>query len=247
MVADEGLGEPHVIDQLGHRRRRLGQAPDDPEPVHVGERPVECAELAQVVGLVDDRGQGSADPGRRRGQDELPAGSRRVRDRADRLNTRLYKGSLILISRPRECQGSLRGRPGCRRSRRGRPAAHRRPCRVSEGRTGERDLPGRSERSGSRDGSSSRSDSSRASRPRFSWTSRTCLNCFASPVRIPSRSAARRSRSRRRSRAASLGGRSISSSRSRSRAFTRRRVPRPEARRQDPGGSASVGGRSASS
>jgi hypothetical protein len=61
-----------VIDELGHGRRRLGQAPDDPEPVHVGKRPMERAQLAQVVGLVDDGGKGPADPGWRRGQGEAP-------------------------------------------------------------------------------------------------------------------------------------------------------------------------------
>jgi hypothetical protein len=97
VVAHEGLGEPHVIDQLRHGRRRLRQAPDDPEPVDVGERPVERAQVAQVVRLVDDGGKGPADPGWRRGQGEAPGlGLGESTGRGPRLNERLYKGSLIL-------------------------------------------------------------------------------------------------------------------------------------------------------
>jgi hypothetical protein len=80
VMAHERLGKSDVVDQLGHRGGGLGQAPDDPEPIHVRERPVERAQLAQVVRLVDDRGKSPADPGWRRGQEKAPrAGSRRVR------------------------------------------------------------------------------------------------------------------------------------------------------------------------
>ena len=61
--ADERLGEPDVIDELGDRRRAPGQPLDDPQPVDVGEGLVEQAQLAQVVGLIDDRGDRRADAG----------------------------------------------------------------------------------------------------------------------------------------------------------------------------------------
>jgi len=54
VVTHERLREPHVIDQLGDRGGRLGEAADDPEPIHVGERPVERSQLAKVIRLVDD-------------------------------------------------------------------------------------------------------------------------------------------------------------------------------------------------
>jgi hypothetical protein len=43
-----------MIDQLGHRCRTVGQALNDPQPVHVGEGLVKQPNLAQVIGLVDD-------------------------------------------------------------------------------------------------------------------------------------------------------------------------------------------------
>ena len=57
-----------MIDELGHRRRARGQALDDAQAVDVGERLVEAAQLAQVIGLIDDRGDRRADVGGRRGQ-----------------------------------------------------------------------------------------------------------------------------------------------------------------------------------
>jgi hypothetical protein len=53
-----------VIDQLGDGGWRFRQAPNDAEPVDVGERAVERAQLAKLIGLVDDRGECPADPGR---------------------------------------------------------------------------------------------------------------------------------------------------------------------------------------
>ena len=41
----------------------VGEAPDDAQPVHVGEGLVERAQVAQVVGLEDDRRDGRADAG----------------------------------------------------------------------------------------------------------------------------------------------------------------------------------------
>ncbi len=63
MVADQRLAEADVGDELGDRRLTVGEAPDDAQPVHVGERLVERAKIAQVLGLQDDRGDGRADPG----------------------------------------------------------------------------------------------------------------------------------------------------------------------------------------
>ena len=91
MPADERLGEPDVLDELGHRGRAGRQALDDPQPVDVGEGLVEEAELAQLVGLVDDRRDGRADPGGRGTQGRLPGGRR-----ARRLNGDLYKSQLML-------------------------------------------------------------------------------------------------------------------------------------------------------
>jgi hypothetical protein len=52
-----------VIDELGHRGLALGEAADDPEPVDVGQGLVDEADRAEVVGLVDDRGDGRTDAG----------------------------------------------------------------------------------------------------------------------------------------------------------------------------------------
>ena len=52
-----------MVDQLGHGGLALGEAADDPEPVHVGQRLVDEADRAQVVRLVDDRRDGRADAG----------------------------------------------------------------------------------------------------------------------------------------------------------------------------------------
>ena len=59
----ERLGQPDVLDELRHGGRPVGQAADDPQPVGVGEHLVELAQLTQVVGDVDDRGEGAADSG----------------------------------------------------------------------------------------------------------------------------------------------------------------------------------------
>jgi len=52
-----------MLDQVGDGCRTLGEALDDPEPIDVRERLVEPTEIAQVVGLVDDRGEGRAEAG----------------------------------------------------------------------------------------------------------------------------------------------------------------------------------------
>jgi len=63
VMADERLAEPDVGDELGHAGLAVGQATHDAQPVHVGEGLVEGAQLAQVVGLEDDRGDGRAESG----------------------------------------------------------------------------------------------------------------------------------------------------------------------------------------
>ena len=61
--AHERLREPDVLDQVPDRRVARREAADDPEPVDVGERLVDDAQLTQVIGLVDDRGERRANPG----------------------------------------------------------------------------------------------------------------------------------------------------------------------------------------
>jgi hypothetical protein len=54
-----------VLDEIPHRRRAAGKALDDAQPIDVGERLVEQAQLAQVIGLVDDGGERGANAGGR--------------------------------------------------------------------------------------------------------------------------------------------------------------------------------------
>src|SRR6185503_16253708 len=61
MPRDERLAEPDALDELGDGRLTLGEALDDPQPVHVGEGLVDEADRAQLVGLVDDGRDGRAD------------------------------------------------------------------------------------------------------------------------------------------------------------------------------------------
>ena len=63
VVADERLAEAHVRDELADRGVALGEAPDDAQPVHVGEGLVERPQVAEVIGLDDDRRDGRADVG----------------------------------------------------------------------------------------------------------------------------------------------------------------------------------------
>jgi hypothetical protein len=55
--AHKGLRQADVLDQVRDARFPLGQAAHDPQAVHIREGPVHDLELAQVVRLVDDRGQ----------------------------------------------------------------------------------------------------------------------------------------------------------------------------------------------
>ena len=50
-------------DELRDAGLALGEAPHDAQAVHVGEGLVEGAQLAQVVGLEDDRGERRAESG----------------------------------------------------------------------------------------------------------------------------------------------------------------------------------------
>jgi len=61
MPAHERLAQPDVVDQLGDRGRGIREALDDPQPVDVGQRLVEQADLAKVIRLIDDRGDRRAD------------------------------------------------------------------------------------------------------------------------------------------------------------------------------------------
>ena len=82
--ADERLGQADVLDELGHGRRAVRQPLDDPQPVDVGQRPVEEADLAQLVGLVDDGRDGRADPGGG-GAQETGSEGRRATDGSTRI------------------------------------------------------------------------------------------------------------------------------------------------------------------
>jgi hypothetical protein len=61
--ADQGLGEPDLLDQIGDRCVAVREALDDAEPIDVGECLVDDPQLAELVGLVDDRCDGRANPG----------------------------------------------------------------------------------------------------------------------------------------------------------------------------------------
>ncbi|MFL5681178.1 MAG: hypothetical protein ACJ77B_11325 [Chloroflexota bacterium] len=63
MPADEGLRQPDVLDQVANRRMARREAADDPEAVDIGEGLVDDPQLAEVIRLVDDRGERRADPG----------------------------------------------------------------------------------------------------------------------------------------------------------------------------------------
>lgn len=58
-----------MLDQLGDAGGPGRQALHDPQPIDVGEGPVEQADLTQLVGLVDDGRNGRADPNGGRAQD----------------------------------------------------------------------------------------------------------------------------------------------------------------------------------
>ena len=109
---DERLAEPDPLDELGDGRLALGEALDDPQAVHVGERLVDDAQRAQVVGLVDDGRDGRADVRGGGCQDGCSgcggSGPRALGGR--RINADLYQYALIR----RACQPeSSDATPGC--------------------------------------------------------------------------------------------------------------------------------------
>jgi hypothetical protein len=72
MPADERLRQADLLDEIGHGGASPGQAPDDPQPVHVGEGLVDDPQLTEILGLVDDRGDGRANAGARGRQEASP-------------------------------------------------------------------------------------------------------------------------------------------------------------------------------
>ena len=63
MPAHERLRQADLLDQVRDRRVAVREALDDAEPIDVGECLVDDPQLAELVGLVDDRGDGRTDPG----------------------------------------------------------------------------------------------------------------------------------------------------------------------------------------
>jgi hypothetical protein len=59
--ADQRLAEADRVDEVADGGRALDQAANDAQPVHIGQSLVEDPKLAQIVGLIDDRGDGAAD------------------------------------------------------------------------------------------------------------------------------------------------------------------------------------------
>jgi hypothetical protein len=61
--AHQRLRQADVLDEIPDGGRAASEAPDDAQTVDVGERLVEQAQLAKVIGLVDDGRQRRTDPG----------------------------------------------------------------------------------------------------------------------------------------------------------------------------------------
>jgi hypothetical protein len=72
---DEGLRQPHVVDELGNGGLGASEPLHDAQPVHVGEGLVEGAQCAQLLRLVEDGGDRAADAGSGRGQGRLRFGA----------------------------------------------------------------------------------------------------------------------------------------------------------------------------
>ena len=84
-----GWREPDVRDELADRGVALGQALDDAQPVDVGEGLVERPQVAQVIGLDDDRWRWSCGCGRgRHGWEGTPGGRWDVASTAVDINGR---------------------------------------------------------------------------------------------------------------------------------------------------------------
>jgi hypothetical protein len=75
--ADERLREPDFLDQIGDGGVAVREAFDDAEPIDVGQRLMNDAQLPQLIGLVDNGSNGRANTGGGGGQEEgLPEGRR---------------------------------------------------------------------------------------------------------------------------------------------------------------------------
>jgi hypothetical protein len=61
--ADEGLRESDLLDQIRDGGVTARETSDDPKPIDVGEGLVDDPQLAQVLGLVDDRRERGPNPG----------------------------------------------------------------------------------------------------------------------------------------------------------------------------------------
>jgi hypothetical protein len=61
--AHERLRQADFLDEVGDRRVAVREALDDAEPIDVGERLVDDPQLAELIGLVDDRSDSRTDPG----------------------------------------------------------------------------------------------------------------------------------------------------------------------------------------
>ena len=83
------------------RRLAVRQAADDPQAIHVGHDLVEGAQLAQVIGLGDGRGDGAANAGGRRGQGCDSSWGCVARGC---INHDLYQSALMLCARVGRCQ-----------------------------------------------------------------------------------------------------------------------------------------------
>ena len=71
MPRHERLRQQDLGHELRDGRLGLGQGPDDPETVDVGQRLVDEAQLAELLGLEDGVGDRAADAGGRGAQDGL--------------------------------------------------------------------------------------------------------------------------------------------------------------------------------
>ena len=80
----------------------VGEPAHDAQPVHVGHDLVEGAQLAQVFGLGDGRGDRAADPGGRGGQGW---GSGFWGGAPWHINHGLYQSPLMLRGSQARCQG----------------------------------------------------------------------------------------------------------------------------------------------
>jgi hypothetical protein len=89
-----------MVDQVRDRGLALREPAHDTQPVDVGQRLVDEADGAQVVGLIDDGRDGRTDAGSGRAQGKLRWGWCRGRPERRRINGGLYQYALMRV----ECQ-----------------------------------------------------------------------------------------------------------------------------------------------